>query len=76
MGVAGGVLTAIIGVVFYLIYNARWILTPMIMSGAAILLASVATHQADLSLAGEGFVLGLVQGVAYFATGWIITYRG
>lgn len=76
MGITGGVLTAIIGVVFYILYNARWVLTPMILAGAVILLASIAIHQADLSLTGEGFALGLIQGVAYFATGWIITYRG
>ncbi|WP_246999704.1 hypothetical protein [Halosolutus gelatinilyticus] len=76
MGITGGILTAIIGVVFYLVFNARWILTPMILAGTAILLASIATHQTDLSLTGEGFALGLIQGVAYFATGWIITYRG
>lgn len=76
MGITGGILTAIIGVVFYLMYYSRWVLTPMIMAGAVIILASIAIHLADLSLTGEGFALGLIQGFAYFITGWIITYRG
>ncbi len=76
MGITGGILTAIIGVVFYFVYNSRWVLTPMIVAGTAIVLASIAIRLGDLSLTGEGFALGLVQGCAYFVTGWIITYRG
>ncbi|NUB90267.1 hypothetical protein HTZ84_16645 [Haloterrigena sp. SYSU A558-1] len=76
MGITGGILTAIIGVVFYFVYNSRWVLTPMVVAGTAIVLASIAIRLGDLSLTGEGFALGLVQGCAYFVTGWIITYRG
>ncbi len=76
MGIAGGIFTAIIGVVYSLLHTARWMLTPMVLAGIAILLASIAIHQADVSVAGEGFSLGFIQGAAYFVTGWIIAYRG
>ncbi|WP_226042775.1 hypothetical protein [Natrinema sp. DC36] len=76
MGISGGIFTVIIGVVYSLLHNTRWMLTPMVLAGIVILLASIVIHQADVSVTGEGFSLGFIQGAAYFVTGWIITYRG
>lgn len=76
MSIAGGLLTALIGLFNHLRYGAQWVLGSMGAAAVVIVLAAIGIHTAGLVPAGEALATGFAQGTAYFVTGSILVYRG
>ncbi|MFC6763811.1 hypothetical protein [Natrinema soli] len=76
MGVSGGLFTILLGVIFSHIYQAKWVLLPLVVAGSAIVLGNIFLSTIDLTPTGAGFTTGFLQGTVYFITGWAISIRG
>lgn len=77
MGVAGGIFTVLIGITFFYLYRVNWVLFPLLVAGLGIVLANVFLHTLSLPSPDAGFtIVGFIQGITYFAMGWLISIRG
>lgn len=76
MGISGGLFTVFIGVIFSYIYQANWVLLPLVVAGIGIVLGNSLLYTVDPTPIGAGFMTGFLQGAAYFITGWTISVRG
>ncbi|WP_323174075.1 hypothetical protein [Natrialba sp. PRR66] len=76
MGISGGLFTVLLGIIFSRIYQAKWVLLPLVVAGTGIVLGNIVLSTVDLTPIGAGFTTGFLQGAAYFITGWVISMRG
>ncbi|AHG01524.1 hypothetical protein HALLA_03785 (plasmid) [Halostagnicola larsenii XH-48] len=76
MGISGGIFTIFLGLIFYILYRADWVLLPLIAAGVFIIIANLLLRTISITEIGAGFSTGFIQGATYFITGWVMVLRG